>query len=503
MVLIKERGTKGRRTPGRRVGAPVVVDGLPNNIGGSHRRLSSPKDIRRWRKFFESHVRALLHKPKTRYKGEVKGVKDTISRILRGNGDENPRSCDIHDSLDDKIPKCQWGSNHGNQKRNSPRMPKDRGSTGTSSKEGVTYPRIRASKPKEVSKKEETHIQKEKRLKKTPPLIRGVALKEGSKWKNKPTETPKENKLSEKVTVNDHHPDQPITIRGSLSRECRADFIKVLRRHADAFAWTPADMTGIPRFIAEHRIPPNTNVQEGRRKNDIPHQRRSLLLHKMSFGLKNTGATYHRLVDTIFEGHIGRNLEAYVDNMVIKIKTEQDLIKDIEETLLTLKKVNMKLNPKKCLFRMEDGKFLRYIVTSEVIRANPEKIKAVMSMPSPRNLKQIKEWKAGADLLCEPVAARCRSKLCSDGKTSPRTSTCRQEAKEIFPGPCSQGHHEQTHKSNIEQPRRVRKTRQIGDDSTNGRAPSPAATLNSKEVPESSKSKEEHANSDPMVEAGA
>ncbi|GJZ02815.1 reverse transcriptase domain-containing protein [Tanacetum coccineum] len=54
--------------------------------------------------------------------------------------------------------------------------------------------------------------------------------------------------------------------------------------------------------------------------------------------LKNTGATYQRLVDTIFEGQIGRNLEAYVDDMVIKNKTEQDLLKDIEETLLTLKK---------------------------------------------------------------------------------------------------------------------------------------------------------------------
>ncbi|GKB25700.1 reverse transcriptase domain-containing protein [Tanacetum coccineum] len=56
----------------------------------------------------------------------------------------------------------------------------------------------------------------------------------------------------------------------------------------------------------------------------------------------------------IFEGQIGRNLEAYVDDMVIKSKTEPNLIKDIEETLLTLKKVNMKLNPIKCLFEMEE-----------------------------------------------------------------------------------------------------------------------------------------------------
>nr|GEZ95284.1 reverse transcriptase domain-containing protein [Tanacetum cinerariifolium] len=70
---------------------------------------------------------------------------------------------------------------------------------------------------------------------------------------------------------------------------------------------------------------------------------------KMTFGQKNAGATYQRLVDTIFEGQMGRNLEAYVDDMVIKSKTQPEMIKDVEETLLTLKKVNMMLNPKMLL----------------------------------------------------------------------------------------------------------------------------------------------------------
>ncbi|GJY89672.1 reverse transcriptase domain-containing protein [Tanacetum coccineum] len=109
----------------------------------------------------------------------------------------------------------------------------------------------------------------------------------------------------------------------------------------------------------------------------------------MPFGLKNAGATYQILVDTIFEGQMGRNLEAYVDDMVIKSKTGLEMIKDVEETLLTLEKGNMKLNPKKCSFGMEEGKFLGYIVTSEGIRANPEKAKAMVNMPSPSNLKQI------------------------------------------------------------------------------------------------------------------
>ncbi|GKB98784.1 putative nucleotidyltransferase, ribonuclease H [Tanacetum coccineum] len=110
---------------------------------------------------------------------------------------------------------------------------------------------------------------------------------------------------------------------------------------------------------------------------------------KMPFGLQNAGATYQRLVDSAFKEQIGVNLEAYVDDMVIKSRTEQDIIKDVEQTFSTLRRINMKLNPKKCSFGMEEGKFLGYIVTSEGIRANPDKTKAVMDMPSPKTLKQM------------------------------------------------------------------------------------------------------------------
>ncbi|GJW53745.1 reverse transcriptase domain-containing protein [Tanacetum coccineum] len=91
---------------------------------------------------------------------------------------------------------------------------------------------------------------------------------------------------------------------------------------------------------------------------------------------------------------IGVNLEAYVDDMVIKSQTYQDIIRDVEQTFSTLQKINMKLNLKKCLFEMEEGKSLGYVVTSERIRVNPEKTKAIMDIPSPRTLKQMQSLKA-------------------------------------------------------------------------------------------------------------
>ena len=109
----------------------------------------------------------------------------------------------------------------------------------------------------------------------------------------------------------------------------------------------------------------------------------------MPFGLKNAGATYQRLVDSAFQSQIGRNLEAYVDDMVIKSQSEVTMMTDIAETFDNLRKIKMKLNPKKCSFGVEEGKFLGYMVTSEGIRANPKKTKAIAEMKSPTTLKEM------------------------------------------------------------------------------------------------------------------
>ncbi|GKF07646.1 hypothetical protein Tco_0041870 [Tanacetum coccineum] len=102
---------------------------------------------------------------------------------------------------------------------------------------------------------------------------------------------------------------------------------------------------------------------------------------KMPFGLKKASVTYQRLVDSTFQ--------AYVNDMVINRKTKQSMIMDIFETFDNLRKINMKLNPKKCSFSVREGKFLGYMVTSEGIRENPKKIKAMADMQSPKTLREM------------------------------------------------------------------------------------------------------------------
>ncbi|GJU38871.1 reverse transcriptase domain-containing protein [Tanacetum coccineum] len=112
---------------------------------------------------------------------------------------------------------------------------------------------------------------------------------------------------------------------------------------------------------------------------------------KMPFGLRNAGATYQRLVDKAFDKQIGRNLEVYVDDLVIKSRTEDEIFKDIEETFKMLKEINMKLNPKKCTFRVEEGIFLGYKVNTKGLKVCPDKVDVVLSLPYPKCLKDVQK----------------------------------------------------------------------------------------------------------------
>nr|GFB93734.1 reverse transcriptase domain-containing protein [Tanacetum cinerariifolium] len=110
---------------------------------------------------------------------------------------------------------------------------------------------------------------------------------------------------------------------------------------------------------------------------------------KMPFGLKNAGATYQRLMDKAFENQMGRNIEVYVDDLVIKSHTESEMVRDIAETFQTLRKINMRLNSNKCSFGLAERVFLRYVITPEGIKPCPDKTSAVLQLPSPQTIKEV------------------------------------------------------------------------------------------------------------------
>ena len=109
----------------------------------------------------------------------------------------------------------------------------------------------------------------------------------------------------------------------------------------------------------------------------------------MPFGLKNAGATYQRLVNRMFKKQIGTTMEVYIDDMLVKSTTAELHIAHLSEAFQILRNYNIKLNPAKCAFGVSAGKFLGFIVNHREIEANPDKIKAMLDMPSPSGIKEV------------------------------------------------------------------------------------------------------------------
>ena len=78
----------------------------------------------------------------------------------------------------------------------------------------------------------------------------------------------------------------------------------------------------------------------------------------MPFGLKNTGATYQRMMTRMFKPQLGKNIEIYIDNMMVKSKVESKHINDLGNIFEILRKHKLHLNASKCTFGVGSGKFL-------------------------------------------------------------------------------------------------------------------------------------------------
>nr|GFA02927.1 reverse transcriptase domain-containing protein [Tanacetum cinerariifolium] len=235
--------------------------------------------------------------------------------------------------------------------------------------------------------------------------------------------TPREKKARPaNLTVPLHlnFPDQEV-VGGSLSDKGRTELCSLLKKNLDIFAWQPSDMTGVPLSVIEHRLNDCYPLPEidwkveslcgypfkcfldaykGYHKIQMAaadeektafHTGQGVYCYtKMPFGLKNASATYQRLMDKAFKNQMGRNIEVYVDDLVVKSHTEVEMVRDIEETFQTLRKINMKLNPKKCSFGLTEGVFLGYVITPEGIKPCSDKTTAVLQQPSPQTIKEVK-----------------------------------------------------------------------------------------------------------------
>ena len=131
----------------------------------------------------------------------------------------------------------------------------------------------------------------------------------------------------------------------------------------------------------------------------------------MSFGLKNARSTYQRMMTKMFESQLGKNIEIYIDDMVVKSKMVSEHLGDLRTIFEILRNHKLRLNASKCSFGVGSGKFLGYMVTHKGIEVNPDQIKAIDNLRSPRNPKEVQKLTGMAAALNRFIsrsADRCR-----------------------------------------------------------------------------------------------
>ena len=103
----------------------------------------------------------------------------------------------------------------------------------------------------------------------------------------------------------------------------------------------------------------------------------------MPFGLKNAGSTYQRMMTRMFESLLRKNIEIYIDDMVVKSKRVSEHLGDLRVIFKILRNYKLRLNASKCSFGVGSSKFLGYMVTHRGIEVNPDQIKAINNLRSP------------------------------------------------------------------------------------------------------------------------
>ena len=111
----------------------------------------------------------------------------------------------------------------------------------------------------------------------------------------------------------------------------------------------------------------------------------------MHFGLKNARSTYQRMMTKMFEPQLGKNVEVYINDMVVKSKLVSEHVMDLASIFETLREHKLHLNASKCSFGVGSGKFLEYMVTHKRIEVNSDQIKVINNLQPLRNPKEVQK----------------------------------------------------------------------------------------------------------------
>ena len=194
-----------------------------------------------------------------------------------------------------------------------------------------------------------------------------------------------------------------------LNRACPKDPFSMPRidQLVDATVGHPR-MSFLDAFQGYHQIPLATDDQK---KTAFVTPVGNYHYKVMPFGLKNAGSTYQQMMTKMFEPQLGKNVEVYIDDMVVNSKLVSEHLADLANIFKILRRHKLRLNASKCSFGVGSGKFLGYMVTHRGIEVNLDQIRAINSLQPPRNPKEVQKltgMMATLNRFISKSAKRCR-----------------------------------------------------------------------------------------------
>jgi hypothetical protein len=175
-----------------------------------------------------------------------------------------------------------------------------------------------------------------------------------------------------------------------LNKACPKDEFPLLRIGSLADAATSSElMSLLDCYLGYHKI---WMEKEDEPKIIIITPSGTYCYLRMPEGLKNAGGSFRRMTTKVLHSQIGRNVLTYVYDIIVKSTKQENHIADLQETFANFRQAGLKLNPEKCVFGVKKGKFLGCLVSTKGIKANPNKIEAILQMESPNTKRGPNGW---------------------------------------------------------------------------------------------------------------
>ncbi|RVW67504.1 Retrovirus-related Pol polyprotein from transposon 17.6 [Vitis vinifera] len=183
------------------------------------------------------------------------------------------------------------------------------------------------------------------------------------------------------------HPHWSLQVKEEIQKQLSVGFISVVEYPK----WL-ANVVLVPKKDGKVRVWYNQILMapEDKEKTAFITEWGTYYYKVMPFGLKNAGATYQRATTTLFHDMMHRDVEVYVDDMIVKSQGRADHLEALERFFERIQEFRLRLNPKKCTFGVTSGKLLGHMVSERGIEVDPDKIKAILDMPAPKTEKEIR-----------------------------------------------------------------------------------------------------------------